>query len=324
MEGHEGVRAGRINEESERTHPSRRDLVPGVTLGLMTRYGPSSRYFDVFTRGTLAIHWTAVCAMHPWVGLSQTEGSLDPRSDDPEHDARIHITIDWDLVPGGFCEEVLVDVCSQEGDFEQVHLPINGRRLPASFKGGFVEADGHVAMPATAARQPLPAHYQLLPDLGRTLEGAVALSPTSSTPTTTPLDTGNAPLEYKVYVFSEPSSPVAVLLLYFNMTLDFDPAHSMSYAVQLDDGSVTEAHRLLPQGADVAARASSGDLPEGWREAVQDCVWLRRHELGRLQPGEHAVRVWLRHSNLVLEKVVIDLGGVKSSYLGPPASHYIE
>ncbi|KLU85523.1 hypothetical protein MAPG_04546 [Magnaporthiopsis poae ATCC 64411] len=322
VEGHEGVRAGRINEESERTHPSRRDLVPGVTLGLLTRYGPSSRFFDIFTRGTLVIHWTVACAMHSWVRLSQTEGSLDPRSDDPEHDARIHITIDWDLVPDDFDEEVLIDVRSQEGDFEQVHLPIAGRRLPSSFKGGFVEADGHIAMPATAARRPLPARYQLLPDLGRTMEGAVALL-RSGTSTPAPSDTRNAPLEYKVYVFSEPSS-AAVLLLYLNMTLDLDPAHPMSYAVQVDDGPVGEVHRLLSQGPDVAARTSSGDLPEGWREAVQDCAWLRRHELGRLQSGEHTVRVWLGHSNLVLEKIVIDLGGVKPSYLGPPAGRYIE
>ncbi|KAL8404737.1 hypothetical protein RB594_009561 [Gaeumannomyces avenae] len=323
VEGHEGVRPGRINEESERTHPSRRDLVPGVTLGPMTRYGPSSRYFDIFTRGTLAVHWTAACGTHPWVCLSQVEGSLDPRSHLPEHDARVQITIDWGRVPDGFDEEVLVDVRSREGDFEQIHLPICGRRLPASFKGGFVEADGHVSMPATAARQPLPPDYQLLPDMGRTVEGAVTLSTRGCSIPPTPSDTASAALEYKVYVFSGSSPSPPALLLYFNMMLELDPAHPMSYAVQVDNGHVGEAHRLLPQGADAAARASSGDLPEGWREAVQDCTWLRRHQLDKLQPGEHTVRIWLRHSNLVLEKVVVDLGGVKPSYLGPPASQYI-
>ncbi|CBX96844.1 predicted protein [Plenodomus lingam JN3] len=43
VEGTEGVRPGVCNEESDRTHPSRRDLVPGVTLPVMEPYGPKSR-----------------------------------------------------------------------------------------------------------------------------------------------------------------------------------------------------------------------------------------------------------------------------------------
>ena len=59
VEGQEGVRPGRCNEESDRTHPSRRDLVPGLTLGTLTPYGPENRWFDIFTRGSLIIHWKA-------------------------------------------------------------------------------------------------------------------------------------------------------------------------------------------------------------------------------------------------------------------------
>jgi len=77
VEGHEGVRPGRCNEESDRTHPSRRDLVPGVTFGAMTRYGPASRWFDVFTRGGPTIHWTAT-ASYNWIKLSAIAGTLVP------------------------------------------------------------------------------------------------------------------------------------------------------------------------------------------------------------------------------------------------------
>ncbi|KAL5349097.1 pre-rRNA-processing protein esf1 [Pseudogymnoascus australis] len=47
VEGHEGVRPGRINEASDLTHPSRRYLIPGLTLPTMTTYGPASVWFDV-------------------------------------------------------------------------------------------------------------------------------------------------------------------------------------------------------------------------------------------------------------------------------------
>ena len=121
VEGHEGIRPGRINEESERTHPSRRDLVPGLTMGPMSRYGPAKRWFDIFTRGFQIIHWKAL-APFPWVKLSITDGTLHPDGDD----ARVFVAVDWDQIPHDFDEEILISVASEEGDFEHVHLPVKG------------------------------------------------------------------------------------------------------------------------------------------------------------------------------------------------------
>lgn len=300
VEGHEGVRPGRTNEESDRTHPSRRDLVPGITLGQMSRYGPSKRWFDIYTRGAEVIHWKAATP-YGWAQLSATAGTLDPDGDD----ARIEITIDWDQVPADFDQSILVDIRSEEGDFEQVHLPITGRRLPDSFQDGFVEADGYVSMPA--AHNPPPG-FRSLPECGRTPAGAIAIAT---------METGSAPyLSYKFYGFSQPER--SCLLLYFNMTLDLDPADPISYELKVDNGPV-KTHQLLPRSE------KSNELPDGWFYAVQDCVWLRTHDLSEfnLGPGEHEVRIKLKHSNLILEKLVFDLGGLKESYLGPPRSFYV-
>jgi hypothetical protein len=55
---------------------------------------------------------------------------------------------------------------------------------------------------------------------------------------------------------------------------------------------------------------------------VQDCVWIKTHTISRdeFKPGQHTVKIGLTSSNLVLEKLVLDFGGVKQSYLGPPPS----
>ncbi|KAK1672844.1 hypothetical protein BDP55DRAFT_557530 [Colletotrichum godetiae] len=295
IEGHEGVRPGRTNEESDRTHPSRRDLVPGVTLGLMSRYGPLKRWFEIYSRGPQATHWKAAVP-YDWVKLSMSSGTLDPDGDD----SRVDVTVAWDQVPDDFEQKVLIDIRSEEGDFEQVHLPITGRRAPELFKGGFIESDGYISIPA--AHCP-PQDLKALPECGRTPEGAIALAPGAE----------SAELTYKFNAFSQTANPS--LLLYFNMTLDLDPADPMSYDLQVDEGPV-QTHRLSPK---------TSDLPEGWFYAVQDCAWLRRHGLGEnsLDAGEHDLRIRLKHSNLILEKLVVDLGGVQETYIGPPTSVYI-
>ncbi|KAJ0297597.1 hypothetical protein COL516b_010650 [Colletotrichum fioriniae] len=295
VEGHEGVRPGRTNEESDRTHPSRRDLVPGVTLGLISRYGPMKRRLDIYSRGPQVTRWKAAVP-YDWIKLSASSGTLDPDGED----ARIEVTVDWDQVPDDFDQEILIEVRSEEGDFEQVHLPITGRRIPGSFKEGFVEGDGYVSIPA--AHHPLQG-LRALPECGRTPEGAIVLDP----------GTESAELTYKFYVFSQTASPS--LLLDFNMTLDLDPVDPMSYDLQVD-GGLLQTHRLSPK---------TNDLPDGWFYAVQDCAWLRKHDLGEdgFGAGEHTVRIRLKHSNLIFERLVVDVGGVRESYLGPPPSVFI-
>jgi hypothetical protein len=302
VEGHEGVRAGRINEESERTHPSRRDLVPGLTLGPMSRYGPTQRWFDIFTRGTQIIHWTA-SAPHPWIQLSEKKGTLSPDGDD----VRVWIMIDWDQVPVQFDEEILVTIVSKEGDFEHVHLPVYDHKVPESFRG-FVESDGCVSIPASGVE--IKAPYQHHPELGRSSEGAVTIK--------SPLLREGAPppfLEYPIYIFSR-CSPALTLI--FNMTLDIDPANPMSYAIAVDN-ETPHHHLLLPK-----SQENRDKLPaEGWLDAVMDCVWKRDHAVAELNPAAHIIQIRLNHPNLLLEKIVLDLGGVKECYLGPPPSLFV-
>lgn len=301
VEGHEGVRPGRINEESERTHPSRRDLVPGLTLGSMSRYGPTNRWFEIFTRGTQTIHWSC-SAPYAWIHLSETEGVLDPSGDD----SRISITVDWEQVATEFDEEILITISSKEGDFEHVHLPIISQRVPETFSG-FVEANSCVSIPAASVMIDEP--YQHHPELGRESEGAVSIRNLPRAGEIIPF------LEYPFYVFSNDTR--ATLVLNFNMTLESDPDHRMAYDICIDNQPAT-SHYLLPNSQEPSK------LPaEGWLESVMDCIWRRTHEVHALESGHHIIRLRLKHPNLILEKLVLDLGGLQESYIGPPTSSVV-
>lgn len=301
VEGHEGVRPGRCNEESDRTHPSRRDLIPGLTLGTMTRYGPKTRWFDIYTRGAPTINWTAHVP-YDWIRLSATAGSLVPGEDD----ARIEIAVDWDQVPPSFNQQALITIRSTEGDFEQIHLPLIGRQVPETFKSGFVEGDGFISIPASSCV--IKSQYRALPDVGRSVAGSVMMH---STP-----DQSLPYLLYDFYVFTEGST--ATLLLYFNLTLDLDPTHPMEYDIQVDR-EPPHTYRIVLEPVDV------GGLPDGWSSAVQACVWVRKHTIskGSFESGKHTIKLRLNHSNIILDKLVVDLGGTHTSYLGPPPSFCI-
>ncbi|KAF3011909.1 hypothetical protein E8E14_009467 [Neopestalotiopsis sp. 37M] len=307
VEGHAGFRPGRCNEESDRTHPSRRDLVPGVTLPAMTRYGPLTRWFEIYTRGSIALSWECSCPQE-WVRMSKKAGRLVPGQDDE----RIYVTIDWDQVPAEFHGEILIDVRSIGGnygpygdDFEQIHLPIIDRTVKGPFTG-HVEIDGYVSAPASSGGSLLDGEgYRVLGYVGRRDTGAVSVDPRVTDP---PF------LVYDMYTFQDAAH--SHLELHFTMTLDVDPAVKMTFDVQIDDGE-NNTHEL------VAEPERKGDLPPGWYHAVQDCVWIHRLSIGSIKQGPHKIRLRFRHSNILLENLMLDLGRMPRSYLGPNVDSHV-
>ncbi|KAH0604250.1 uncharacterized protein H6S33_006627 [Morchella sextelata] len=311
VEGTIGVRPGLFNEGSDLAKPSRDDLAPGFLLPPIDPYG-ADRYIEVYARGTPKIQWS-VKAQYSWIILTPSSGTLT--SDRP--DQRIEISVNWADVPTDFIgKNALIYVNSTLGDYEEVRLPVNNRKVPDGFNG-FVETDGHVSMEAahfTASTQsPLNSsspHYETLPYLGsRTNSGGIALYPGTS-PSQSPPESPY--LDYSVYLFSQKST--VNVTLYFTTTLDTDPVRPLMYAVSFDQDAPANKTRLLAQPA------TAGDLPSGWTDAARDGVWRKSHTFESSGAGSHRIRYWALEPGIILEKVLVDLGGVRGGYLGPPES----
>lgn len=308
VEGHTGVRPGLINEESDQTQPSRGSLLPGMTLPMLCPNGPQSRYFEVYSRGSKSLHWTANTA-HEWVLLSRPAGTLFSKSPDQ----RVEVSIDWTMLPLGFEDVIHVDVRSSRGDYEQVHLPVFNRHAPEDFHG-FLESDGYVSIepgmvPLSVEQE---SSYEHHPFVGRTSSGAVSLRSDKALGVENAVDIGF--LEYSVFLFS--TTKTVTINLLFTIALDTDPENLLKYDISFDNVSENSV-RLLEDAP------SLGDLPPGWSVAVRDGVWRKSHSFPCHTAGPHRLKFRSLAKGVLLEKILLDVGGMRESYLGPPTSRSI-
>ena len=277
-----------------------------LVLPPMDPYGPASRWIDVYSRGTGAFRFNVTPAAS-WVKATPSSGTVSPMENNT--DQRVLISVDWPNAPNG-SNIVFINVTSSEdyGNFgqPQVNLPVNKTSVPASFHG-FVESDGTVSIEAEHTSGNTSANgtsYAIIPSYGRTLSGVTLLpvtAPSQSPP--------NSPrLTYDIYFFSNMTANITV---YVGPSLNTIPERPLKYAISIDDGM---RHIVQP-----VPSTAAGTLPNAWNAAVSNNVWTNTTSIP-VTPGPHTLNLWALEPALVFQKIVVNTGGVRPSYLGPPES----
>jgi hypothetical protein len=296
-------------------HPNSGDT---LTLPPMDPYGPKTRYIDIFSRGTSGCEWT----VSPWKDYVIATPSKGTTGGNNGSDTRVYISVDWSKAPATpNTTTVNINVtssCANWGNYSPptIQVPVVSTTVPIEFTG-FIESDGHLAIEAdhtTARTEVGGVSYLTLPNYGRTLSG-VTLTPVLA-------DTqllGKGPvLEYDVYTFSNASN--ANVTLYISPSLNQNgAARPLRYAIAFDNQAIQEVKFVAP---DV-----NGNPPDSWNGAVSDAVWglssrnstTTTHDL--TQTGKHTLKIWAIEPGVVFQKIVVDFGGVRPSYLGPPESY---
>lgn len=141
-------------------------------------------------------------------------------------------------------------------------------------------------------------HWEIIPDLGKTLSGV-----TTFPQNVYPKSTDAVYLEYDLNFDVAGEFPVHILV---SPTLNFNDNKGLRYAVSFDGG--TEQIVNINQNYDVK-------LMEKWQaNSINQTVTLHKIE----KPGKHSLRFRVLEPGIVLQKIMIDLGGLKKSYLGAP------
>jgi beta-xylosidase len=257
-------------------------------------------FVDVYNRGQTPFDFVAT-ADQPWVTVSPargrvtTERRLSVRLNGTARTSSrdvAHITI-----TGPNNQRVIVGAIAN-----------NGSEAPRDSVVGFLESDGYVSMEAehyTRAVNTPPVSWQRLPDFGRTLSGMTtspADAPGHEVVPTSPR------LEYQLYTLEGDRVEVRAYIAP-SLNVSASPA-GLRYAISFDDAA--------PQVVNILADSSN----RVWEQSVADNIRISttRHDL--IRPGRHVLKFWRVDPGIVLEKLVVDAGFLKPSYLGPPESFY--
>ncbi|KAF0093905.1 MAG: hypothetical protein E1N59_2368 [Puniceicoccaceae bacterium 5H] len=262
---------------------------------VLSAVAQDATHLTVFNRGTEAFTFSAQ-AEPGWLHVTPAEGTVTAGQ-------RLTVSADWSEVPAGE-HEGKVTLKGADGWPVTVTVPVVKRSVPADFQG-FVETHGYISIEAPHFQRQTGSDVQwrVLEDFGRTL-GAVTTFPVRAESEAHP--GGESPhLAYDFYVHS--AAEEASVNLQFAPAFAFQPGRGLRCAVSIDDEA--------PEIIEIQATKTH----PMWQQAVSNAM----HEVAvkrQLEPGAHTLKVWYVDPGVVLQKVVIDLGGLEPSYLGPPES----
>jgi hypothetical protein len=197
----------------------------------------------------------------------------------------------------------------QEGSFKNdtiaTYQPVTENFNRA--KNLYKEVEGVVSIDAaeyTAKKETQGFSWKVLPDLGRTAD-AITSFPVTSAPAQ--LTKKSPYLEYEIHTTGKGQ---VSLTAYFSPTLNIYHAETgLRYAVQIDHET--------PQIVGINAEDHDTDIWEEWmrRNIIQKTT---KHYIKKA--GKHTIRYWLVDNGVVLQKLVLNMGGEKPSFLGPPST----
>lgn len=267
-----------------------------------------AQYLEVFNLGTEPFDYRIeIEPESEWLTVSEPEGTLDG---DTNQVRAVFTVDDWSSVPEGTTSLTLrVTDTTNDVSAEIAAIVDNPTDVPAP--GAFVEANGVVAMDAGSYSRIVDGAllgWKRIPELGRTSD---AMTPFPVTATRVDPLTNGGRLEYDMHLFTSGELQVQV---HISPRQNVLPSDDLLLALSIDDEP--------PQNVAVPTNVR----PESnlWQIGVSDNVHRLRTTLQVPSPGPHTLKVWAVDPTIVLQKLVIDTGGLRDSNFGPPQSYLQE
>ncbi len=258
-------------------------------------FNKQNYYVELFNKGNKAFKFSAK-ASEKWLKISSAKGMVIDQE-------KLYVTIDWEKVPVGKSNGLVKIKAGNENYIIKVNVWNPSVNEQASISG-FVESNGYVSFEASEFAKSNSYNnisWMVVPDIGRTGCGVMP-----SNLVFEKMEPGKgASVEYPVHFTSNGKITVHA---YFSPTLNYVEGDGLKYGVSVND----ETPQVVNIHTDESLRA--------WEKAVSNNAVEHKTIHNITSPGNHILKFHMITPGLVLQKIVIDTGGLKPSYLGPQPS----
>ncbi|MEL0454689.1 glycosyl hydrolase 115 family protein [Flavobacteriaceae bacterium SZ-1-7] len=301
-------------ELNDKTINSFADVLP-----VFNAYTKNTYFIDVFLKGEASLNWNAV-PKADWIKMSKSSGTLHTSM--PEE--RIWVTLDWDkvpkgknikeaplghdyqLIPPGFKVNSTIEFISENSVYSVGVSAFNPNLEDLKNFNGFVEDKGFVSINAenfTQKQDGTEAIWASFENLGYTGNVVVALPRDAKSQVLIPEIIKNSPvLTYDFYTFNFGEADVNLQAI---PTHAFNNDRGVRCAVAIDDAK--------PVIVDFQTFGRSGP----WMQNVMKNAAVRSVKQIVNKAGMHTLKIWMVDPGVMVDQILIDLGGWKSSYAFP-------
>ncbi|HEY5369053.1 MAG TPA: glycosyl hydrolase 115 family protein [Hanamia sp.] len=177
--------------------------------------------------------------------------------------------------------------------------------IPKNAKGNiFYEKNGYVSIEATNYSKAVNTKnikWKIIPGIGNDGDGITTFPVTAKEKSFT---SGSPYLQYEIYSYDTGKVKINT---YFSPTLNFEnDSLGLQYAISIDNEK--------PQFVSINDDDKNDRI---WGQWVSNNIIIKKTEHRILTPGKHVIKYWMINPAVVLQKIVLDFGGLQPSYLGP-------
>ncbi len=258
---------------------------------------------DIFNKGEDKFHYQ-ILTTDNWVEIAESEGEVSDQK-------QIEVSIKWSkLKKGRHHTKIIV----KSDNNEEAVIWVSALKVGDNDLNGFIERNGYVSMEANHYTSKLENEqivWKEIKGLGKTASAMTTFPVTKSLLSNIE---ANPHLVYDFYLLHSPKNEEVEVTVYLSPTLNFKGKEGLQFALSVDDQKPVVVN--MHEGMDVP----DWKYPDWFNDAASNKIITKKIKLKVNNQGQHTLKYYMIDSGVVLQKLVVDNGGLKPSYLGPEES----
>ncbi|MDR0510680.1 MAG: glycosyl hydrolase 115 family protein [Rikenellaceae bacterium] len=306
------LRRAELSEQAEMGIMAEGEGTSGVrsfhALPAFDRYLPVPHFVDVYNKGSSPLGWSAT-ASDRWIVLSKHDGQTATEE-------RIEVTVDWTLAPTGERVSGTVEIEGSDGSRERVFVSAFNPPSPTveELRGLYVQHNGYISIDAAGFHRKSEndaIKVRIIPNLGVENIAVQLGDPVAPRQNTRRADVPR--VEYDFFTFEQGSVDVYTYVLP-TFVISADRGYAGHEATNLE----AQYGVCIDEGPVMNPSTSSIEYAQIWYESALRNCRTNKTTLHIGKPGKHTLKIMCGDAGTVLQKVVLDFGGMARSYQGPP------